>query len=589
MPVKFGHMTGLVAVAALLAAAMDSHGEDWPQWRGADRASISREEGWFDKWYPERLWATEAGLGYSSVAVSSNRLYVAGYLGFGDEMGEDTVYCLDASSGTNIWSYTFPAAGPGYAMWPGARATPIVHGTNVYMHNRDGEVLCLNALSGAKVWRNTTSSSGKPAYGGYAGSPVVEGELLLLQSGEYGCALYADSGTEAWNNPAASDRVSAWSSPVVTDWNGLRVALLQTKTRLYAVNALTGAYVGYHPCVNVQKCADPIVWGNNVFISASDDGLADDPVYPSDGPVSRLVSITNGYMSAVWSGGDLTAECNTPVLIDDYLYGTSYADGEYLLMCVDIRTGKAVWTQDMDSVLAPIDTEESGEMMLTSADGYLFIVSGARPLNSGRLIVVRATPDGYDDGGREPFEIMENAGRHDWYGQPVLADGRLYLRSSGYEEEEGSGSWLPGKVVCLGFSGTPTDLDGDGMADTWESEVLGSVTNRPHEDSDGDGSSNLDEYLAGTDGLDPNEAARITLDLCDGAPVLTCATRSVEGTGYDEGLSRRYTLESRTNLLEGTWEPVAGFTDRVGNGADIVHTNEAPDTAGFFRVRVSLP
>lgn len=52
-------------------------------------------------------------------------------------------------------------------------------------------------------------------------------------------------------------------------------------------------------------------------------------------------------------------------------------------------------------------------------------------------------------------------------------------------------------------SGTlPADTDGDGLADAWEQQYFGGLTANPDEDPDGDGMTNLREYLAGTNPVD---------------------------------------------------------------------------------------
>jgi len=41
----------------------------------------------------------------------------------------------------------------------------------------------------------------------------------------------------------------------------------------------------------------------------------------------------------------------------------------------------------------------------------------------------------------------------------------------------------------------PTDSDNDGMADTWEISTFGSIAATPTADADGDGYTNIEEYL----------------------------------------------------------------------------------------------
>ena len=57
------------------------------------------------------------------------------------------------------------------------------------------------------------------------------------------------------------------------------------------------------------------------------------------------------------------------------------------------------------------------------------------------------------------------------------------------------------------------DLDGDGMADNWETTYFGGTNvalGGPNDDWDGDGVSNLDEYRSGTSPTDPNSCLKIT-------------------------------------------------------------------------------
>ena len=65
--------------------------------------------------------------------------------------GSPTVYCLDASTGTQVWNYTLSS---------GAAGTPVVYNGNVYFgaggaYIYNYNVTCLNAQTGAFVWNFT--------------------------------------------------------------------------------------------------------------------------------------------------------------------------------------------------------------------------------------------------------------------------------------------------------------------------------------------------------------------------------------------------------------------------------------------------
>lgn len=79
-----------------------------------------------------------------------------------------------------------------------------------------------------------------------------------------------------------------------------------------------------------------------------------------------------------------------------------------------------------------------------------------------------------------------------------------------------SGTHAPAHAVVDGrlvvaFPASPTDLNGNGIADAWEDQYFGGPTNVTHlTDSDGDGLSDYYEFRSGTDPLDTSSCVRIT-------------------------------------------------------------------------------
>lgn len=93
------------------------------------------------------------------------------------------------------------------------------------------------------------------------------------------------------------------------------------------------------------------------------------------------------------------------------------------------------------------------------------------------------------------------------------------------------------------------DANNDGLPDAWQEllrTLLGpDVLIGPNDDSDGDGISNLDEYLAGTYAFDPSDGFRLTLvPRANASPLLEFMVIS----------PRTYTLYTSTNLQ--TWTPL---------------------------------
>jgi outer membrane protein assembly factor BamB len=104
----------------------------------------------------------------------------------------------------------------------------------------------------------------------------------------------------------------------------------------------------------------------------------------------------------------LRSEWQTPILLDGYLYGldnVGSAGPVTHLTCIKALTGERVWQQP-----------RFGKSNLIAADGKLYFSTMA-----GELVMVRATPKGFEELGRK--QIL-GATRQ----APSLANGLLYLR-----------------------------------------------------------------------------------------------------------------------------------------------------------------
>src|SRR5438045_2822428 len=93
----------LVGVGMSLYAA-HAYADDWPQWRGPKRDSISQEKNLLKTWPkegPKLLWQMkDVGYGYGSVAVVGGRIYLVGNRGPDNEF----VSALDAKGGKPLWT-----------------------------------------------------------------------------------------------------------------------------------------------------------------------------------------------------------------------------------------------------------------------------------------------------------------------------------------------------------------------------------------------------------------------------------------------------------------------------------------------------
>jgi hypothetical protein len=144
----------------------------------------------------------------------------------------------------------------------------------------------------------------------------------------------------------------------------------------------------------------------------------------------------------------------------------------------------------------------------------------------------------------------------------------------------------PGQIQVLFSSTAPPDSNGNGLPDTWEQQYFPDQPVNPQADSDGDGTSNLMEYLAGNDPTDSSSRFNIT--------------GAISGTSYTLPIKtingRIYKVWVSKDLAN--WHLQQSYT---GDGTQKVFTfDETTITSGplfssthpskyFFRVEIMIP
>lgn len=342
-------MIKLFAALFLIFSFSFLFAQDWPDWRGINRDGVWSETGIIEKFETEIIktkWAVSIGSGYSGPTVSNGKVYVSDLI----EKPAQTegVLCFDEETGRKIWEYRYncPYEGIGYPAGP--RASVIINGGKAYSLGTMGDLFCFDAVNGKVLWQkdlNKKLEIRMPTWGISATPILVDNKIILQISGSNNACIVAfdkNTGVEIWRN---LDDIAGYSSPILIEKSGKRVVVFWTEDSLCGLNPETGEVYWRHPWKvgSGMTISTPVLYRDYIFVSCFYSG-------------SLLIKLGDDYTTSekVWqrSGESerktdaLHCVMNTPVIIDDYIYGVdSYGE----LRCLEFATGNRVW-EDLTAV-----------------------------------------------------------------------------------------------------------------------------------------------------------------------------------------------------------------------------------------------
>ncbi|MFT5492116.1 MAG: outer membrane protein assembly factor BamB [Limisphaerales bacterium] len=397
------HLSGLILLGGF---AVNANAADWPQFLGPERNGKTTGEGLAVAWPkegPPVVWQKKAGQGFAGPVVKGGHVILFHRLG-----DMEVIERLNAADGKQEWTYDYPSVyRDGYSSDYGPRSVPTIDGGRVYSLGADGAIRCVDFTSGKEIWSEEARENfgAEKGFFGMAGSPLIEGDSVLLniggRDGAGVIALSKNTGKLLWK---ATDQEADYSSPTVATIHGKRQALIFLREGLVGLDPKNGKILyqfrwraRIHASVNA---ALPVVVGNRILLTSSYD------------TGDNLLEIdASNKLTSVWSGDSFSSQYATPMHKGGFLYGLSGRHDSGVgtsPRCVELATGKVLWTQDGLKASAMI---MAGEHLVVLTE-------------RGELIRMNAKPDKAAITGRA--QILGSGAR----AQPALADGKLFARDS---------------------------------------------------------------------------------------------------------------------------------------------------------------
>ncbi|HZN68790.1 MAG TPA: PQQ-binding-like beta-propeller repeat protein [Tepidisphaeraceae bacterium] len=403
-------------VAVLLLWALRALGDEWPEWRGVGRSAVWDEKGVMASFPPGGLtvtWRAAVGRGWSSPVVAGGRVFLTDVEVAGAKATE-RVLCFDERSGEVLWTHAYGVGYPDWALGPdggGPRATPVVRDGRLYTLGALGHLFCLDAAGGGVVWaKDLAKELQVKEFTGITASPLVEGELLILQASAKpgACVVAFDrrSGREVWR---ALDDSFTYSSPIVFTAGGKRQLVVWTQEAVTSLDPATGRTRWREPLRTSGDAAvaTPVQVGERLLVGGlmmrlDPDKPAATVLWPEDKALKpRILSNTSTAL--------VRGEC----------VFSARTTGE--LVCLEWGTGRELW--QVEGVTAP--GNGAGIHLVWNGDSVLAFT------DQGDLVRARMSSKGYEELGRAHLldgTYSFNGSKRAW-AMPAFANRHVFARN----------------------------------------------------------------------------------------------------------------------------------------------------------------
>ena len=327
----------------------------WPRFHGPKSDNISTETDLLKKWPdggPKLLWTSKGiGDGFGCPSIAAGLIFTSGNVN-----DKTTITAMDLD-GHVQWQV--PAREAWTGSHPGARGTPTISGDRLYHESPLGQVLCLDAKTGTEIWSVNILKEFDAANIKYAlaESVLVDGDRVICCPGGKAASVVAldkNTGKTVWTTKSTGE-LANYATPVLIEYRGLRIVLTMNQKGLIGVNADNGALLFRHPFGTRHdvNATSPIFHDGQIFITSGYGAGSE--------MVKLIVDGKKASVEPVWQSKELDNHHGGVVLLDGYLYGAAHQRNGGRWICLVWNDGAKEYAE-----------KGVGKGSLTCADGMLY-------------------------------------------------------------------------------------------------------------------------------------------------------------------------------------------------------------------------
>lgn len=408
----------LLVVVTLLILQSQITAQDWTRFRGPDGLGVSKDKNVPSTWSETEnlLWKAKLpGPGASSPIVVGSKVFVTSYSGSSRSMKRQLT-CFDKKSGKEIWQKSIDAVQPedsysGYLREHGyASNTPTSDGEMIFAFFGKSGVFAFD-MDGNQKWKFDVGQQSSNRRWGSAASLVMYKDLLIVNAGEEGRAIFAiekKTGEQKWKAPGAALEL-AYGTPVVAKLtDGSEELLISAVGELWSIFPETGKLKAYKSLNLTGNITPSIVFKNDVAYTFGG--------YPST--VGQAIKVGGTKVlpesDVVWSTR-IGSYVPTPLLYEKHLY---WVTDRGQAICLKADSADKVYQERLRGL------KTGGRPFYASpvyADGKIIV-----PSRKSGIFVFAAKPE------FEQIAVNKFDDDSEFNGTIAISESKLYIRSNEY-------------------------------------------------------------------------------------------------------------------------------------------------------------
>jgi outer membrane protein assembly factor BamB len=344
---------------------------DWPGFRGPGRDGVAHGTRVVTDWSaspPTELWRHAVGPGWSSFAVGSGLLYTQ------EQRGDSEVAaCYKLATGEPVWMHRDATRFWESNAGAGPRGTPALSNGRLFTFGATGILNALNAQTGAVIWsRNAASDTAeKVPIWGFASSPLVTGDLVVVATAGQLAAYDIASGELRWLGPEGGD---SYSSPQLMTTGDTAQILLLSENGVTSVAPADGSQLWQHAWEGFTSLQPSLTAKGDVLITtgAATGGLG-----------VRRLAVAHG--ASGWTVEERWTSIGLKPYFNDLVVhkGPAYGFDGRILSCIGLEDGERKWNGGRYGY---------GQLVLLPEQDLLLVLS-----ERGELVLVGASPGEFEE------------------------------------------------------------------------------------------------------------------------------------------------------------------------------------------------